>query len=225
MALLQFPKDLNLDIQPYMIFNSFKWTMRGKKTQDIRSIQQSEDSIILPISSNGVIDSINNNWESGVGLAAGNIKDVFLQSLISKVSDAFGDLGKYISARRGFIVNDYASLAFNGTDFRNFEFSFTLIPKNQQESNTVIDIVKTFKRNSLPEYRGWKILYPNYWNVLIKFPSDQDVVKIKNCVINNFSVNTFTDGNPTINTDGNPQKTEITVNVTELQKLDRVEFA
>lgn len=224
MASYQFPKDLKLDIQPYMIFKSFKWSMRGKKTQEIRSVQKAEDSVVLPISSNGIVDSINNNWEEGVGLADVNLKDVFFRNLISKVTESIGDLGKYISARRGFLVNDYASLAFTGTSFRNFDFTFTLIPKNSDEANTVIEIVKAFKRNSLPEYREWKILYPNYWNVFIVFPGDKDIVKIKNCVLNSFSTNYFDDGVPTIHADGTPQKTTITMNFTELQKLDRRDY-
>ena len=92
MSNYQFPKDLKLDIQPYMIFSAFQWSMRGKKTQDIKSIQKARDSIILPISTNGIVDSINNNWEEGVGIADVNLKDVFLRKLASSVSEGLGDL-------------------------------------------------------------------------------------------------------------------------------------
>ena len=225
MAHYQFPKDMKLDSQPYMIFRAFKWSMRGRKTQDIHSVQKGEDTIVLPISTNGVVDSISNNWEEGVGIADVGLKDVFFRNLVSKVADSIGDLGKYISARRGFLVNDYAGLAFSGTSFRTFEFSFTLIPKNSDEATTILNLVKAFKRNSLPEYQEWKILYPNYWNIFIRFPGDREVVKLKNCVMTTFTSNIFDDGVPTIFSDGTPQKTTLSLGFTELQKLDRRDYA
>jgi hypothetical protein len=224
MSIFQFPKDMRTNIQPYMVFNAFKWSARGKKDQDIQTTQQIQDSIVLPISTNGIIDSISNTWESGVGLGALSFKDAIGRSLISKVTDAFGDLGKYIGSRRGELVNDYASLAFGGTDFRSFEFSFTLMAKNANESIIINDIIKAFKRNSLPAYTQWKIKYPNFWNISIKFPGDKDIIKIKKCVLNNFTSNIFTDGVPSIHPDGTPQKIEISLSFTEFEKIDRNEY-
>lgn len=224
MTQYQFPKDLILDIQPYMIFNSYSWSMRGKKTQDIQSIKKPEDTIILPISTNGVIDSTSNNWEQGVGLGASGIKDVFVKNILSGISSSLGDLGKYITSKRGFLVNDYASLAYSGTDFRQFEFSFTLIPKNSSEANSINNLVKSFKRNSLPSYTKMKIIYPNYWTIMIKIPNHDDLIKLKNCVLTNMSVQYFNDGVPSIYMDGNPQKTEISVSFTELDRQDKKDY-
>jgi hypothetical protein len=225
MATYQFPKALNLAIQPYMIFRSFTWSMTGKKNQDITSVQSFVDSIILPIPVNGVVDSMTHNWNEGVGLNATNFREVLQRSVLAKTSDAFGDLGKYIGAQKGVVFNDYSSLAFSGTDFRQFSFDFTMIPRNQEESNTINEIVKSFKRNSLPEYNEWKISYPNFWNVLVKFPDDSDLVKIKNCVVNSLTCNYFADGVPTVFQTGSPQKIDLSIGITELLKLDRRDYA
>jgi len=220
----KFPKDMNDNIQPYMVFNAFSWTMRGKKTQDVSTNKQTQDSIVLPMSTNGIIDSINNNWESGVGLGAEGFTDALKTNILGKTVDAFGDLAKFYGAKRGELVNDYASFAFTGTEFRTFEFNFTLIPKNKSEANTILEIVKAFKRNSLPHYEKYKISYPNYWDILIKLPNSTEIIKIKSCVLNTFTSTTFADGVPSIYTDGNPQKVDITLSFTEIEKIDRNDY-
>ena len=53
---------------------------------------------------------------------------------------------------------------------------------------------------------------------------DTEIIKIKNCVLNTFTSNYFADGIPAIHADGTPHKTEITLNFTELQKLDRRDY-
>lgn len=226
MANYIFPKDLNVDIQPYMIFNSFTWKTKGlsKRSSQISTTQKIVDSIVLPMPTNGIVDSISHNWEHGVGLDAAGFKELVQRNLGAKALDLVGDLGKYYTSQKGFLINDLASLAFTGTNFRSFEFNFTLMPKNSEESNTIDEIVKAFKRNSLPEYQEWKILYPNFWNVIIKFPQDRDVVKIKKCVATSTNTNIFADGTPTIFTNGAPHKTEVGISLMELQKLDRTDF-
>lgn len=226
MTIYQFPKDLSLDLQPYMIFKAFEWKTRGKQTQNIETIEdtRNSDTIILPISTNGIIDSINNSWENAIGLTASSFKDVIIRNIGAKGLDLLGDLGKYFSARRGFLVNDHSSLAFTGTEFRQFEFNFTLIPKNSVESNVILEIVKSFKRNSLPEYREWKIIYPNYWNIIIMFPGSKEIIKFKKCILSSFNNSYFGDGIPSILKDGTPLKTDISLSFNELEKIDRKDY-
>jgi hypothetical protein len=226
MANFLFPKDLDVDIQPYMIFNAFSWKAKGisKRSAQVSTTQRVEDSITLPLPTNGIVDSISHNWEEGAGLGGSGIKDVLVHKLGAKGQDLIGDLGKYYTVRGGYLINDLASLAFTGTHFRNFEFSFTMIPKNVDESNMIDNIVKAFKRNSLPSYQQWKILYPNFWNIIIKFPEDRDIIRIKNCVITATNLSLFADDNSSIFTNGSPHKTELSISLTELQKLDRSDF-
>ena len=220
----KFPKDINLDIQPYFVFSSFTWSALRKANVDPRSVKTPVDTIILPMTTNGIIDNITHNWEEGAGLNASTFTDVFIKNTINKVVDSFGDLGKYISAEQGAIVNDYAGLAYSGTGFRLFDFTFNLAPKNAAESQMLQNLIKAFKRNSLPEYAGWKILYPNFWHVQIVFPHKKDIVKIKNCVLTSIISSYFPDNNMTILKDGNPVKQEMTLNFKELQKIDRRDY-
>ena len=220
----RFPKDLNLEIQPYFIFSSFEWSSLRKSTQEPKTIKTPVDTIILPLPTNGIVDNISHNWDEGIGLSASSYTDVFVKNIINKGVDLFGDLGKYIQAEKGAMINDYASLAFGGTNFRIFDFTFNLAPKNEQESIVLKNVIKSFKRNSLPLYDDWKIHYPNFWNIKIVFPNNEDLVKIKNCVLTSVIVNHFPDASLTVYKNGTPIKPEISLNFKELQKVDRREY-
>ena len=224
MANYKYPKDMNLDIQPYFMFNSFSWSMRGKKTQEPTSVREIQDSIVLPMATNGVIEAFSHNWDEASSIGSESYTQAVVKNLIGKVVDLTGDLGKYMSVRRGFTINDYASLAFSGSNFRIFDFSFQLAAKNASESSTIQDIIKAFKRNSLPSYQGWKILYPNFWSVSIVFPNNRNIIKIKDCVITNLNVSHFPDNVFNLFKDGNPIKPELTVTFKELDKIDRSEY-
>lgn len=224
MSNYQFPKDLSLDIQPYILLTALSWKMRGKKTQEITNIRNIEDSIVLPLSDNGITNNISNNWEEGVGLGAGSFKEAFIKNLVGKISESLGDLGKYVASRRGFAINDYASLAFSGTDFRTFDFEFSFIPKNLDESVTLENIIKVIKKNSLASYQGWKINYPNFWNIDIVFPGDKDIITINNCVLTNFSDQYFKDDSKAINKNGYYLKADISMSFKELDKIDRRDY-
>lgn len=224
MSNLVYPKDLDTDIQPYMLFSAYSWSMKGKKTQNPRSIRSSVDSVQLPLPINGIVDTFSHNWEEASTIGSENYMQALIKNIAGKAVDIAGDFGKYISAKKGFIINDYASLAYNGTGFRVFDFSFELAAKNESESNTIQNIIKSFKRNSLPSYQNWKITYPNFWNISVIFPGRSDTIKIKDCVLTNISVNHFPDNTFSIFKNGAPIKPEITLNFKELAKTDRNEF-
>jgi len=224
MADFKFPKDLNLEIQPYFMFSAFEWSSSRKSTQELRSIKTPIDTIILPLPTNGIVDNITHNWDEASGLTASGYLDVIQKNLINKAIDLTGDLGKYVQAEKGVMINDYASLAFGGTNFRSFDFTFNLTPKNASESKELQNLIKAFKKNSLPLYDDWKIYYPNFWNLKIVFPGGIDIIKVKNCVMNSIIVNHFPDTNLTTFKDGTPIKPELSLVFKELQKINRKEY-
>ena len=223
MTIYSYPADLDKEIQPYFQFKARKWVQKGKKTINPRRIIDTEglDVVRLPMSTNGLIEAFGHNWEEGTGLGASTFTDAFLKNILGKVSDSFGDLGRYYSVKKGLIVNDYAGLSYSGTNFRIFDFVFSLTPKNQNESNIIKEIVKVFKRHSLPKYNDKFIDYPRYWAIDVIFPGANDFIQIQNCVCTNVSFNYFPDSTFNVLQDGSPVKTEIALNFKELEKIDR----
>lgn len=54
----------------------------------------------------------------------------------------------------GTAVNPHTTLDFDGVALKNHNFQWTLSPRNERESTSLNNIVKTIKRNMLPQYQG-----------------------------------------------------------------------
>lgn len=54
----------------------------------------------------------------------------------------------------GTAVNPHTTLDFDGVALKTHNFQWTLSPRNERESTSLNNIVKTIKRNMLPQYQG-----------------------------------------------------------------------
>jgi hypothetical protein len=59
-----------------------------------------------------------------------------------------------LSAETGTALNPHQALVFSGVGVRQYQFDWTLIPNNETEANNIRNIIKTFKRHSLPTYES-----------------------------------------------------------------------
>jgi hypothetical protein len=73
-----------------------------------------------------------------------------IQKLVTTVTgdtlsndDIFGGIS-------GAILNPNTELLFGGTDMRNFQLNFKLVPRHQEEATDINEIVKTFQKAMLP---------------------------------------------------------------------------
>jgi hypothetical protein len=102
------------------------------------------------------------------------------------------------------IQNPYITNVFNGVGFREFSFSFVLIPKGAHESDHIQNIIETFKKTMLPEKKLIKegkhrqqstgiLKMPDKVDITF-FPTTKDykrndsVIKIQNAVVTDFTV-------------------------------------
>ena len=71
----------------------------------------------------------------------------------------------------GKVPNPYLTAVFRGVDFRKFNFTFKFTPLREQDCVTISNIIKTFRKHSLPHYadEGSFLNYPSecaiayYW--------------------------------------------------------------
>jgi hypothetical protein len=68
----------------------------------------------------------------------------------NKALNAVPGLGGAVGAGTGKVVNPVLEKLFKQKDFRNFSFSWEFYPRNQAESDTVRDIIETFRYHSHP---------------------------------------------------------------------------
>lgn len=87
---------------------------------------------------------------------------------INALTGGDGDINSLVSRATGNIVNPNVELLFNGVQLRGgFNFIYDLIPRNQTESESIRNIIRTFKQQMLPNKRstGFFIKAPNVFRL------------------------------------------------------------
>ena len=112
-------------------------------------------------------------------------------------------------AALGVSMNPYMEMMFSGVSFRDFQFDFTMRPRNEDEFQKIDKIIKMFRENSRPSWQGGKLgkSFMNYPMVYrIEFltavksgsPSDTEsesyvtnpnIPKLKTCVCDSVTTN------------------------------------
>ena len=87
---------------------------------------------------------------------------------INALTGQEGNINNLVSRATGNIVNPNVELLFNGVQLRGgFNFVYDLIPRNQTESESIKNIIRTFKQQMLPNKRstGFFIKAPNVFRL------------------------------------------------------------
>ena len=95
----------------------------------------------------------------------------FFSSQAANVLGANTSFGGVLARSSGQIMNPNKELLFNGVNLRSFNFSFPLAPRNKEESQDVMDIIRTFKENMVPKkstaekVKGLFLITPNVFQL------------------------------------------------------------
>jgi len=138
-----------------------------------------------------------------------------------KAATMGSDVGK---KRAGGILNANKEMLFNGTDFRRFNFTWTVLPLNAKDAKGINEVVTAFQKHSVGELsnNGRRIKYPDSWK--IRFDGATLVDNIKDCFVVGVSANFSTGGNVRVHTDGFPITTTLTVNFVEVTIRTKEDF-
>jgi hypothetical protein len=130
-----------------------------------------------------------------------------------------------IDAQRGFIVAPQMELAFKGIAKRQFQYSFVMMPKSEEEAEQVEKIVQAFKVNMLPTIASGDVrrqTIPNTFNISYMYDGGQNphLHKISECVLETMSVSYGGDRYKAYE-GGRPVVTNMTLNFKELDLISR----
>ena len=141
-----------------------------------------------------------------------------------------GDVARTIDLVTGAALNPKEALAFEGVNLRSFGFTWELYPHNQQESQTINRIAKTFQRHALPATTD---LVPGLFErTFLEYPSTVDIrllgvipnmfPEYKPCMMNNVNIS-FENaaGSIPIMQGGAPGSVTLSVNFTEMSARTR----
>ena len=167
------------------------------------------------------------------------------------VKNALGTFGPLAGLAGGFnaleiatgkIISSKMELVFTGVGRRKFNYTFTFLPKSEEESKMVDEIVKTFKRHMIPDFAevGMWGISTNSGRIL-KIPDTFDIQymyhakenpwynKISTCMLTNMDVQygsanqTFYEPleHPSGEVGPPPQQTNLTLAFEEMEKMSR----
>ena len=130
-----------------------------------------------------------------------------------------------IDAQRGFIVAPQMELAFKGIAKRQFQYSFVMMPKSEEEAESVQNIVQAFKVNMLPTIASGDVrrqTIPNTFEISYMYDGNrnQNLHRISTCVLESMNVSYGGDRYKAYE-GGRPVVTNMTLNFKELDLISR----
>jgi hypothetical protein len=172
-----------------------------------------------------------NIYSQGMGALSGAVKEILNESVGDASRDVMYLLRSVLPAgisqvadrALGSTINPKASLAFEGVELKQHSFNWTLIPKNQDDSERIKAIVETLKRNSLPTYQtfagtGFKayLRYPSIVDMYLLGVNPNYFVKFKSAMIRSVNVEYGSTGLVSVLKGGKPGNVSLNIELMEL---------
>lgn len=194
----------------------------------------------------GLIPDMDTAKEGGQAIAEvlGNLTLGATKATVGAAGPLLGIAGAAgaLEIASGKILSKKMELLFTGVGRRKFSFTFTFIPKSEQESKIVDEIIYTFKRHMIPDFadvsvagvglnnQGRILNIPDTFDIQYMFHSKENpwFNKISTCYLQNMDVqyggDRMTYYEPLEHEKGvgpPPQSTTITLAFEEIEKMSR----
>jgi uncharacterized protein YcfJ len=130
------------------------------------------------------------------------------------------------SVASGLAANPKKEQVFKGVNFRSFSFDYKFFPRNSDEAQNIMRIIRQFKYHMHPEFKDSN-------NFVYIYPSEFDIFYYKNgeenlnlhrhtsCVLTDMSVNYTPNGMFNTFADGMPTQIDVTLSFRELALLTK----
>jgi hypothetical protein len=215
---------------PYIEMTAYKWHVNtnAKKNASMFLLTTSRGSVFLPLALN-INDAQGINWETQEGLGAKNLAQLGIKSGLDFLRGFSSTVAKFIEAKKGATANDLQSLAFGLTNFRTWQFTFKLMPKGQDDSRRLAEVIQFFKQQSISDFHGMIIDYPSFFIIKVHFPSGDSgklfdkLLIFKTSVITNLAVQYLPDGQ-SFYRDGAPTAVSLDITFKELERANRSDY-
>ena len=117
---------------------------------------------------------------------------------VNAVQQAAPDAAAAASVYSGVAINPFQTVLFKQPNFKKHNFSWKLMPRDEEESGIIRDLVRTFQFHTSPgvsEGAGVFFSFPSMVIVSL-FPSSEFLYRFKPCVIESIDVNYAAGGGP-----------------------------
>lgn len=156
---------------------------------------------------------------NAAGKAGGDVSKA-MANIFSQQLTGTTDL---LSRTEGAVMNPNMELLFRGPALRPFSFTWRLSPRDRGESMTIMRIIRMFKQSMAPKKTTSQLFLkaPNTYKIqYLSGSSDHKFLpKIKECALNDFSVNYTPDGNYMTYDNSSMLAYEISFSFTEIEPI------
>lgn len=145
-------------------------------------------------------------------------------------------VGMALDVVNGTTVNPHKTLAFDGVNLKEFNFTWQLAPKNAAESNTLVQIRNKIRQSILPGVEGLSegggnsslsrafLSYPDLVHIYFTGILEDHYIWFKPAMIKNFNVNFSPQGGNVIVEGGKPGFVQMSMSIQEAQIHTREDY-
>ena len=199
--------------------NGANW---GGKTMNELQIQGSELARALTGASGEGAGNVAEKIVDRLGINDGEVKTALQESFAANAVGAQGLLAR----TRGAILNPNLELLFESPTLRPFSFTFDLAPRNKEEADEVIKIIRFFKQGSAPirSESNLFLLAPHTFQVHYILGGDDSaehpfIGRMKECAITKVQVDYTPQQNYSTLKGGYMTSYKLTLQMTELEPI------
>lgn len=181
------------------------------------------------------------NLGSGLGSMFNSAKAPLIEAQagilggLGKKLGVFGEgIENVILQSYGYAQNPQIELLFENTDFRKFQYTFNFLPRNEKESQEVLEIIRMFRFHAAPEIptygAGRYYIPPSEFDIAYMYvdPTTGDVYeneamhKFSTCILESIDVN-YVGGADRFTTfkDGAPVNINLVLNFKEIEVIHK----
>ena len=151
----------------------------------------------------------------------GYVGSTAVAAAMNKIPGMGGSVGAndILASTSGRILNPNMEVLYTGPNIRAIGFDFTLVPRNRKEVTSCKEIIKTFKKASLPNIEGLMLNVPKIVKIRFMTGSKENgyIPKYKLCAIGGVDVNYTPNGSWSTFTDGSPTAMKLSLKFQELK--------
>jgi len=168
----------------------------------------------------GALTDISRDIQNDVKAVKGAVGFAFAEA-------AVGTGGQLLTRQTGAIINPNIELLFNSPQLREFNFDFTLAPREQKEAEEVIKIIRFFKQGMAPIRDTSRLFLKSPHTFQVEFlkrvggssQSNPFIGKKKECALTNVSVDYTPNGTYSTYDDGVMTAYKMTLTFKELEAV------
>ena len=207
-------------------------TLAATAVGGIKDVMESGQSMNLSTIADEAGKAFKNIADSAGGLkGAQGFVTRKLASMAAGIVGANVSPDQILARGTGEILNPNLELLFGGPTLRSFRFSFKMIPRNIDERNQVLNLIRCFKMNMAPKVKGVSIpgtmmKTPNVFELRYRSGNGDHpfLNRFKQCFLENMSVNYTADGTYATYHDGTPVSMTLDLSFKEIEPIYDIDF-